>query len=78
MHGGGRLQPLLGRYEPSLKAHLSTALEGGWALSEAVSALQPRLLLEADLARFGEPTRLTFNVNNEEELSAAQRLLDAD
>ncbi len=71
----GRLQPLLGRYEPSLLPHLATPLEDDWALTEAVTALHPRVLSEADMAQFGDPAILTFNVNDDADLAAAEALL---
>lgn len=72
---GGRLQPLLGRYEPSLLPHLGPAMEEGWAMTEAVSALMPGIVREDELARFGDPQRLTFNVNDAADLAAAERML---
>jgi molybdopterin-guanine dinucleotide biosynthesis protein A len=71
----GRLQPLLGRYEPTLLPELEAALEREEPLARTVEALAPRLLDEGDLARFGDPSRLLFNVNDPGDLAAAEALL---
>ncbi len=71
----GRLQPLLARYEPSLLPELEAALEREEPLARTVEALEPRLLGEDDLAPFGDPRRLLFNVNDPDDLRQAERLL---
>jgi molybdenum cofactor guanylyltransferase len=68
----GRLQPLLARYEPSALEPLSQALAARTAMRDAVSALAPRLV---DLSQFGDPGRLTFNVNTPADLARAEELL---
>jgi len=72
---GGRLQPLLARYDPGAVAHLTEALAGELPLSEAVAALRARPVVEAQLRRFGPPSRLAFNVNTPAELAEAEGLL---
>jgi molybdenum cofactor guanylyltransferase len=72
---GGRPQPLLARYDPSLLPRLETALEREEPLARTVAALAPRLLAEGELARFGEPRRLLFNINDREDLRRAEALL---
>lgn len=72
---GGRLHPLLGRYDPELAPALEDALRRQAPLQDAVMELRPRLLEEAELRRFGDPARLLFNVNTPEDLAEAQRLL---
>jgi molybdenum cofactor guanylyltransferase len=71
----GRPQPLLARYEPSLLPQLEAALEREEPLTGTVEALGPRLLAEEELARFGDPRRLLFNVNDREDLRRAEALL---
>jgi molybdenum cofactor guanylyltransferase len=71
---GGRLQPLLARYEASALAPLAAALRGAgrWApLRELVVALAPRVVELADERQF-------FNVNRPEDLLTASALLDPD
>lgn len=70
---GGRLQPLLARYEPAALAPLAAALARQPAppLSAAVTALTPRLL---ELGEDDE--RSFFNVNAPEDLLTAAALLD--
>jgi molybdenum cofactor guanylyltransferase len=72
---GGRLEPLLGRYAPEASAPLSAALADGAAMREAVAALDPHVVTEREIARFGDPARIVFNVNSPEDLAAAERLL---
>jgi molybdopterin-guanine dinucleotide biosynthesis protein A len=71
---GGRLQPLLARYEPAALAPLRAALEapgGPGPLTELVAALGPRVV---ELA--GE--RAFLNVNTAEDLVRAAALLDGE
>ena len=72
---GGRPQPLFARYGPSLLAVLEAALEREEPLTRTVEALHPRLLAEDELARFGDPERLLFNVNDPEDLLRAEAFL---
>jgi molybdopterin-guanine dinucleotide biosynthesis protein A len=71
----GRLHPLLGRYESSLLPELEAALEREEPLTRTVERLGPRLLAEDELARFGDPRRLLFNVNDPDDLREAESLL---
>jgi molybdopterin-guanine dinucleotide biosynthesis protein A len=71
----GRSQPLLARYEPSLLPQLEAALEREEPLARTVGRLGPRLLAEDELARFGDPRRLLFNVNDRQDLRQAEALL---
>jgi molybdopterin-guanine dinucleotide biosynthesis protein A len=72
---GGRLEPLLGRYEPEAAEALAAALDGGGSMRAAVAALAPRVVGEAELRRFGDPERITFNVNSPADLVRAHALL---
>lgn len=71
----GQLQPLLGRYAPSLLPGLEAALAREEPLIRTVESLGPCLLDEKNLARFGDPRRLLFNVNDPDDLREAQSLL---
>jgi molybdopterin-guanine dinucleotide biosynthesis protein A len=71
----GRPQPLLARYEPSLLSDLEAALEREEPLARTVESLGPHLLGEDELARFGDPRRLLFNVNDRDDLREAEALL---
>ena len=71
----GRPQPLLARYEPSLLPQLEAAMEREEPLTRTVGSLGPRLLGEDELARFGDPRRLLFNVNDPADLREAEALL---
>lgn len=70
----GRLQPLLGRYGRSDAPALSSALLAGEPLRQAVLSLRPKVVSEADLARFGDPWITSFNVNTPEDLAKAERI----
>jgi molybdopterin-guanine dinucleotide biosynthesis protein A len=70
----GRLQPLCGRYEPSLLPHLEAALAREESLARTVEALDPRLLAEEEIERFGDPAHILFNVNGPEDLRRAEAL----
>ncbi len=71
----GRLQPLLARYEPAHLGALEIALLGGRSMREAIAVLQPRVVGERELRRFGDPGRLCFNVNDPSDLRVAERWL---
>ena len=47
------------------------ALKKGSALRDAIAALDPRLIAEADLAAHGDPQRIALNVNSPEDLELA-------
>jgi molybdopterin-guanine dinucleotide biosynthesis protein A len=74
---GGRLHPLLARYDPALAPGLRAGLERRRALRDVVSELGPRLVDEAQLSRFGDPALLTFNVNTPDDLRRAERQCSA-
>jgi len=71
-----RLHPLLGRYQPELAAKLGEVVERGEPAQAAVRALEPRVVGEDELRRFGDPERILFNVNTPEELARAEQLLE--
>ena len=73
---GGALQPLPARYDHALLPALEARLSRPEPLQRTVESLQPRLVAEDELARFGEPRRLCFNVNTPAELKEAQRMLE--
>jgi molybdenum cofactor guanylyltransferase len=72
---GGDLQPLLARYSPALLPDLEAALARRESLRRTVAALEPRLLGDAELARFGDPGRLALNVNDDSDLRRAGDML---
>lgn len=72
---GGRLHPLLGRYEPVLLPRLEAALQREAPVTRTIEALGPHHLQEEELARFGDPHRLLFNVNDAVDLKRAEGLL---
>jgi molybdopterin-guanine dinucleotide biosynthesis protein A len=67
---GGRLQPLLARYEPALLPRLLAA-EPDAPLTEVIAGLAPRVLEAPDVRPF-------FNVNTPEDLAAAAQFLSRD
>jgi molybdopterin-guanine dinucleotide biosynthesis protein A len=72
---GGRLHPLLARYDPGATEALAVELEASGSLHEAVRRAGAEILPEAEIARFGDPSRLLFNVNTPADLAQAERLL---
>jgi len=73
----GCVQPLLARYDGGDIPPLEAALGRGASATEAALALEPKLVPEIDLRRFGEPDRLLFNVNTEADLARAEEILAA-
>jgi len=71
----GRLQPLLGRYSPSVCERLAESLERGDSMTDAVTALDPFIVTADKVARFGDPARIFFNINAPEDLAAAEKML---
>jgi molybdopterin-guanine dinucleotide biosynthesis protein A len=71
----GRLQPLLGRYSPSVCERLAESLGRGESMRDAVTALDPFIVTEDKIARFGDPQRIFFNINAPEDLVAAETML---
>lgn len=61
---GGRLHPLLARYDPSLEPTLARALERGDPVHRALWGVEPRLVTETEISGFGTAQRLLFNVNS--------------
>ncbi len=74
---GGRLEPLLGRYSPEVSEQLAESLAAGASMRDAVAALDPFVIAEERVARFGDPARIFFNVNSREDLERAEQLLAA-
>ena len=72
---GGRLHPLLARYDAEATAALEAALAARSPLHEAVRAAGARIVPEAEIARFGDPGRLLFNVNTPADLAQAAEML---
>jgi molybdopterin-guanine dinucleotide biosynthesis protein A len=69
----GRLQPFPGRYDASILGPLEKALATGRSLRQTLGRLSPRRLRGDELAAFGSPQRLLFNVNTPADLRAASR-----
>jgi molybdenum cofactor guanylyltransferase len=74
---GGRMQPLPARYDQGHVGELEAALAGGRAMHDALASLQPRIVRETELERFGVPETLLFNVNDASDLAAAEQALAA-
>lgn len=71
----GRLHPLIGRYGPEAAGSLRAAIDHGDPAQVAVAALEPRILEQELLCRFGHVERLLMNVNTEDDLELARRIL---
>lgn len=71
----GRPQPLLARYEPEVTPALELAVDRGEPLRETVRRLDPLVLGPDELAGFGDPRWISFNVNDRRDLAEAERLM---
>jgi molybdenum cofactor guanylyltransferase len=69
---GGAPQPLVARWTPALLPALEAALGREEPLRRTVAALSPRLFEDAELAPFGDPARVFFNVNTPADLRHAE------
>ena len=69
---GERAQPLLSRCATEHLPALRKAFAEQRSLRAAIGALAPRIVSERELARFGDPARLCFNVNDAEDLRLAE------
>jgi molybdopterin-guanine dinucleotide biosynthesis protein A len=72
---GGRLHPLLARYDPAATRALAAALEAQAPLHEAVRQAGAAIVPESEVAAFGDPARLLFNINTPADLARAEELL---
>jgi molybdopterin-guanine dinucleotide biosynthesis protein A len=71
----GRLEPLLGRYSPTIADRLAARLTEGAALGDAIGAFDPYIVGEDKIARFGDPKSIVFNVNAPGDVERAEGLL---
>jgi molybdopterin-guanine dinucleotide biosynthesis protein A len=65
----------LARYEPRVLPQLEAALARREPVREAVAALRPHVMGAGELATFGDPERILFNVNDAADLARAEQLL---
>jgi molybdenum cofactor guanylyltransferase len=75
VEANGRVQPLLARYEPAVAPGLAAALADGASAQEAVSGLDPHIVTETELARFGDPELICLNVNTPADLERAAAVI---
>jgi molybdopterin-guanine dinucleotide biosynthesis protein A len=71
----GQRQPLLALYLPRDLPLLREALAAERSLRTAIAPLEPRIVGELELSRFGRPERLCFNVNDAADLARAEEWL---
>jgi molybdopterin-guanine dinucleotide biosynthesis protein A len=74
-HAGGRLHPLLARYEPVLLEPLRRSLHKNRPLQESVAELEPFIIDESGLHELGDPELLLFNINEQADLQRAEEIL---
>jgi molybdenum cofactor guanylyltransferase len=72
---GGRLHPLFALYTAGLLPPLREALGRRSSLHETLAALDPLIIDDGELTRFGDPERLLFNVNTPSDLEQAEAML---
>ena len=71
VEAGGRLHPLLGRYDPSILATLTAARDAQRSMHSVVEELAGTTV---DARSFGDPNRITFNVNTAADLRRAEEI----
>ncbi len=72
---GERVQPLCAAYSHTCYSAVAAAVERGHRrVVDFFSSVRIRTLAEAEVAQFGPPQVLFFNVNTPEELAQAQRM----
>lgn len=72
---GGAPEPLQARWSPALLPRLEAALADEEPLRLIVASLSPRLLDDAELARFGDPATMFANVNDSADLRRSAAIL---
>jgi molybdopterin-guanine dinucleotide biosynthesis protein A len=72
----GRVQPLPARYPLSGIELLEESLLAERSLRDALGALHPRIVDPEELAAFGDPSRLCFNVNDASDLRLAEEWIN--
>ena len=70
----GRLHPMLGRYTPDALAALSECLREQGSVASAVEKAGLRRITDVELARFGDPGRLLFDVDTPADLERAEQM----
>jgi molybdenum cofactor guanylyltransferase len=75
LRAGGRVHALPVRCPVSALAPLQARLDSAAPLRDALAELEPRVVEEHELLRFGEPGRLLLNVNSADDLAGAGALL---
>ncbi|MBJ7457701.1 MAG: molybdenum cofactor guanylyltransferase [Thermoleophilaceae bacterium] len=73
---GEVVDSLIGRYTPGALPELRAALDAGGSARSAVECAGLRAISEAELARFGTPARLLFDVDTPEDLELATRMIE--
>lgn len=72
---GGRVEPLIARYDPRIEAALREAVRQGAPLRHVLARAGVHVVAERELARFGDPARIALNVNDPAGLERARRLV---
>ena len=52
-------------------------MERGDSLRDAAGSLDPKVVPETDVVRFGDPARICFNVNTPADVEEAERIFAA-
>lgn len=73
---GGRLQPLQALYSPGLLPAIEAGLRELASVQRVVESLDPRIVSEQELSRFGNPEQLFLNVNTAVDLKRAAVLIE--
>lgn len=67
----GRLQPMFGRYEPDALDSLRSSLERETSMADAVETAGLAIVDESEFERFGDTSKLFFDVDTPDDLGRA-------
>lgn len=73
---GGHLQPLAARYGADAISAVERGVGAGESATGVITGLDPIVIEEDELRRFGDPDQMFTNVNTPADLERAGRLLD--
>lgn len=72
----GALQPMFGRYSSEALTVFEDAVDTEQSVVGAVRNVGAQLITESEIAAFGDPAKLLFDVDDEADMRAAARMFD--
>lgn len=74
----GRIQPMFGRYSPEASLVLREAMDAERSVGAAIETAGLATVGESELAQFGDPARLLFDVDTPDDLSYAAEVVRSE